>query len=68
MSVDLLIRLPNWVGDVCTCLPALDALRASGAMLTCYGRDWAPNVLAGYDATVVTLPQGIRNDAQLMRR
>ena len=68
MSVDLLVRLPNWVGDVCTCLPALDALRASGATLTCYGRDWAPNVLAGYDATVVTLPKGIRNDAQLMRK
>lgn len=48
MAHDLLIRLPNWVGDVCMCLPALDALRARGVSLTCVGRAWAPNLLKAF--------------------
>jgi len=67
MSHNLLIRLPNWVGDVCMCLPALDALRASGIRLTCVGGPWACNLLQAYPATVMPLPKGIRDDAKVLR-
>jgi ADP-heptose:LPS heptosyltransferase len=29
--MNLIVRLPNWIGDVCMALPALSALEASGA-------------------------------------
>ncbi|MEE8528002.1 MAG: glycosyltransferase family 9 protein [Gammaproteobacteria bacterium] len=67
MAHDLLIKLPNWVGDVCMCLPALDALRARGVSLTCVGHAWAPNLLKAFPATVISLPKGIRNDAKVLR-
>ena len=41
------VRLPNWVGDVVMALPALQALHAAGFRLACFGRRWAPELLAG---------------------
>jgi len=41
------VRLPNWVGDVCMSLPALDLLAASGAGLVLCARPWARDMLAG---------------------
>ena len=43
----VLIRLPNWVGDVCMCLPALARLRALGIELAVCAKPWAKDLLAG---------------------
>ena len=37
----IVVRLPNWVGDVCMSLPSLDALAQSGHPLIICGRPWA---------------------------
>src|SRR5690606_25341678 len=44
------VRLPNWVGDVCMSLPAVDLLAASGAALTLCARPWAEDMLSGLPA------------------
>lgn len=56
---ELIIRLPNWVGDVCMALPALQALEKAGAKLHLVGRGWAKDLLAGTGWPVETLPRGI---------
>jgi heptosyltransferase-2 len=43
----LYIRLPNWVGDVCMCLPTLAVASASGLPLVVCARPWARDLLAG---------------------
>ena len=47
MSSDLLVRLPNHLGDACMALPALDLLAARGHSLTLAGRPWAAELFAG---------------------
>ncbi len=58
MKIDnnLIIRLPNWVGDVVMALPALQALHASGLQLSVYGKPWIIDLLSSlpvklYDIT-----------------
>lgn len=41
-------RLPNWVGDVCMCLPSLDALLHTGLDVVACARPWAKDLLAAY--------------------
>jgi heptosyltransferase-2 len=67
MGVPLLVRLPNWVGDVCMALPALRALAAQGADLTLVGRGWAADLLAGHGWPVLALPRGVRDAARVVR-
>ncbi len=43
----ILIRLPNWIGDVCMCLPALDLLTKAGQPYVVCARAWAKPLLAG---------------------
>jgi len=43
----VLIRLPNWVGDVCMCLPVLARLTALGIEISVCARPWAKDLLAG---------------------
>ncbi len=43
----ILIRLPNWVGDVCMCLPALARLKALHVQISVCARPWAKDLLAG---------------------
>lgn len=43
----VLIRLPNWVGDVCMCLPVLTRLIALGVEISVCARPWAKDLLAG---------------------
>jgi len=43
----ILIRLPNWVGDVCMCLPALARLSALGVQISVCARPWAKDLLGG---------------------
>ncbi len=50
------VRLPNWVGDVVMSLPALQALHQAGYRLACFGRRWAPELLAGCPWETRALP------------
>ena len=43
----ILIRLPNWIGDVCMCLPALDLLTQAGVPVVVCARGWAKDLLTG---------------------
>lgn len=42
------VRLPNWVGDVCMCLPALDLVLKTGCEIVVCARPWARDLLKGY--------------------
>ena len=63
----LLVRLPNWVGDVCMALPALRALEAAGFAPVLAGKGWAADLLAGHDWPLVKLPAGTRAGARALR-
>ena len=43
----VLVRLPNWIGDTCMCLPALDLLSQSGVPFVVCARGWAKSLLSG---------------------
>lgn len=59
-SSDLLIRLPNWVGDVCMALPAITALKEAGLRPTLLGKGWIRDLLVGLDLPLVVLPKGLK--------
>lgn len=63
----LIVRVPNWVGDVCKALPALDALRQSGFRLHLVGRPWISDLLAGLDLPMSAVGRGIREPARALR-
>jgi len=63
----LLVRLPNWVGDVCMALPALQALQAAGFEPTLAGRGWAADLLAGHAWPMLRLPAGLRAATRVLR-
>lgn len=44
----LIVRLPNWVGDVCMALPTLGELEDAGHPLIVLGKGWAADLLAGH--------------------
>lgn len=47
MEKSLLVRVPNWVGDVVMALPALQAMMNSGLHLEIYGKPWVQSLCAG---------------------
>jgi heptosyltransferase-2 len=55
MSPDLIVRLPNHLGDACMALPALELLAARGRALTLAGRAWAADLFAAYPWPVIAL-------------
>jgi heptosyltransferase-2 len=63
----VVVRLPNWVGDVCMALPALAALHAQGLALHCFGKGWAGDLLSGLPYRVHRLPQGLFAAAAALR-
>lgn len=63
----LVVRLPNWVGDVILSLPALGRLQAAGLALSLVGKRWAGPLLAGQGWTVATLPAGTGARIRLLR-
>jgi heptosyltransferase-2 len=63
----LAVRLPNWVGDVCMALPALTMLAGRRVQLHCFGRGWAPDLLAGLPMVVSPLPAGMGAAARALR-
>lgn len=44
----VIVRLPNWVGDVVMALPALSHLSQTGFTPMVVGKAWAQSLLAGY--------------------
>lgn len=63
----LIVRLPNWIGDVCMALPALQALDAAGARLHLIGKRWAADLLAAHHWPVTPMPQSLMAGAALLR-
>src|SRR5687768_3904218 len=63
----LAVRLPNWVGDVCMALPALDLLIRNGFAIHALGKGWAGDLLAGLPMTVGKLPKGLSATAAAWR-
>lgn len=45
---ELIVRLPNHLGDACMASPALQLLAARGQRLALVGRPWARDLFAGY--------------------
>jgi len=43
----ILVRLPNWIGDACMCLPALQLLDQLEIPVVVCGRSWARSLLTG---------------------
>ncbi len=63
----LAVRLPNWVGDVCMALPALQRLCGGGSTVHAYGRAWAAELLSGLPLVVHELPRGLLAGAAVLR-
>lgn len=64
----LLVRLPNWVGDVVIALPILDALCKAGFELTLAGRAWCGDLLAAYPLPRVAMTRNHLSAARRLRR
>jgi heptosyltransferase-2 len=67
MSADLIVRLPNHLGDACMALPALELLAARGFALTLAGRPWAAELFAAYPWPVLALPRARRARIDALR-
>lgn len=63
----LLVRLPNWVGDVCMALPALEALARHGLEPRLVGRRWAADLLAAHGWPVIAVPPRLLEAARALR-
>jgi len=51
----LIVRLPNWVGDVVMALPALQTMHEMGIELFLLGKPWAIDLLAALDMNILSL-------------
>ena len=65
--MNLIVRLPNWIGDVCMALPALQALDASGVSLHLIGKRWASDLLAAHHWPVTSMPKSLMAGAAILR-
>ncbi len=64
----MIVRLPNWVGDVCMSLPALDALAQTGHRLVICARPWARPIMQNYKPVeFVTLSGKFLDDLKAIR-
>jgi len=57
VSHELIVRLPNHLGDACMALPALELLAARGHDLTLAGPPWAVDLFSAYAWPVLPLPK-----------
>lgn len=67
MPTELIVRLPNHLGDACMSLPALELLAARGHALTLVGRPWAQDLFAAYPWPIVPLPRERRARIETLR-
>ena len=56
----IIVRLPNWVGDVVMALPAVSHVAQAGFTPQLVGKPWATALLAGHDWDVHPRPGPIR--------
>lgn len=64
----LMIRLPNWVGDVCMSLPVLTLCHTLGLEVAVAGRPWAADLLSALPLTAILPMQGrIYEDVTTLR-
>lgn len=68
MPSDLIVRLPNHLGDACMALPALELLAARGHRLTLIGRAWAPELFTAYPWPVMMLLKDRRQRVRELRK
>jgi len=65
----LMVRLPNWVGDVVMCLPALKNLSALGMPMVICGRAWAKPLIQNVQyIKFVTLTGVFWHDVRALRQ
>lgn len=67
MNKPLLVRLPNWIGDVVMALPSLRLLESHGYALQLIGKGWAPSLLSGEHWPVQVYPRTHRARVQLLK-
>jgi heptosyltransferase II len=67
-ATPLYVRLPNWVGDVCMALPALQLLASTGVPIHACGRGWAVDLLAGMPFTTSVLPKSMAEQVRHLSR
>lgn len=67
-DLKLMVRLPNWVGDVIMALPALTALKACGIDLKLLGKPWARELLSGTNLPAISLEQNLWQTARKIAR
>jgi heptosyltransferase-2 len=65
--MNLIVRLPNWIGDVCMALPALRAFDASGVRLHLIGKRWASDLLAAHHWPVTSTSPSLVASAAILR-
>lgn len=63
----LIVRLPNWIGDVIMSLPTLWHLHHRGYALQLVGKGWAGTLLGACGWPVHRLPGGLRERVRLLR-
>jgi len=65
----ILIRLPNWIGDVCMCLPALELLSQSGLSYVVCARGWARALLTGIKIEgFVEMTDSLKDNVRALRQ
>ena len=65
----ILIRLPNWIGDVCMCLPALDLLNQAGVPVVVCARGWAKDLLTGLKTEgFIEMTNSLRANVRALRQ
>lgn len=67
-ELTLIVRLPNWVGDVVMALPALQALQHSGLTLHLIGKPWIKDLLVGTGLNLISLPNGFWHSIKTLMR
>jgi heptosyltransferase-2 len=68
MRPSLIVRLPNWVGDVIMALPALQAMQNMGIELQLVGKPWAKDLLAGTGLPVIKVEKNVLKTIDNLKR
>ena len=67
MQQPLIIRLPNWVGDVIMCLPAIEHLQKLKIPMILMGRPWIHDLLQDLEIPKKTWPKSHYQAIQCLR-
>ena len=64
----LLVRLPNWIGDVIMCLPAIDLLQRHGITPILFGKPWIHELLQELKLPLYTWPRKLSDVKTLLKQ